>query len=306
MKSFAILVYIFSLFTTSTNCFAKQVTLPNTEMKYLTSKSGVDYKLYISLPEGYYDDKENFSYRKNYLVLYVLDGDIDFAMVKNITDTMVNFGTIEPIIVVGIGYKGQELSQYNSKIFWENYMLNRTRDYIPQKLTKDVDRFMKERVDGYQFVENHWQGEKFRYFIENELITNINKNYRTSGENALLGHSLGGLFASFVMLENSSAFNKYMILSPSAINEIGIIEEISKMKKNNVKAYFAVGSLEFYNKGSMVKDLESFYQKMPKEKLESKIEIIDNEDHISVFPIAFTKGIKYLLPTQNNKNNSKN
>ncbi len=298
-----IIIVTFALIINSLNCFAKQVTLPNTEMKYLTSKSGVDYKLYISLPEGYYD-KENYSYRKKYPVLYILDGDVEFAMVKNITDTMVNFGTIEPMIIVGIGYKGQELSQYNSKIFWENYTLNRTRDYIPQELTKDVDRFMKERVDdGYQFVENHWQGEKFKTFIENELIPNISKNYRTSGENALLGHSLGGLFASFIMLENSPAFNKYMILSPTAINEIGIIEKISKMKKNNVKAYFAVGSLEFFKKDSMVKDLESFYQKLPNKKFTSKIEIIKDEDHISIFPIAFTKGVKYLFPTQNNKNN---
>jgi len=283
------------------NCFAKQASLAGTEIKYLTSKNGVDYKLYIGLPEGYHD-KENYSYRKNYPVLYVLDSDVDFPMVKNIADTMVkNSGAIEPIIIAGIGYKGQELSTHNSRVFWKNYMLNRTRDYIPSNLTKDVDRFMNKRVDGYQFIKNHWNGEKFKVFIENELIPNINKNYRTSGENALLGHSLGGLFASFLMLENSQVFAKYMILSPAAINETGVIEKILKMKQDNIKAYFAVGTLENDDKGDMTEDLRQFYQKISKEKIESKLEIIENEDHISVFPVAFTKGVRYLFSTENKK-----
>ena len=234
-----------------------------------------------------------------------MDGDVEFAMVKNITDTMVNFDTIEPIIIVGIGYKGQELSTHNSKIFWENYMLNRTRDYIPFELTADVDGFMKKRVDGYKFVPNHWNGEKFKTFIENELIPNIGKNYRTSGENALLGHSLGGLFASYIMLKQSQHFEKYLILSPSSIAENNIINLIKNPKKlNNIKAYFSVGDLEFCETGSMIDDLKIFHSKLQDTGLNSKIEIMSNQDHISIFPIGLTNGIKYLFPTQNNKNNS--
>jgi predicted alpha/beta superfamily hydrolase len=137
MKKFVFTLFL-SLF--SNNCFAQKVLQVN---KYITSKeNGVDYKLYISLPEGYHD-KDNFSYRKTYPVLYALDGDTEFAVLKNIADTMVNFGTIEPMIIVGIGYKGQELSPNNSKTFWNNYMLYRTRDYIPSELTKDVDNYLQ-------------------------------------------------------------------------------------------------------------------------------------------------------------------
>lgn len=45
--------------------FEKSVQLQNTETKYITSRyNGVSYKLYISLPEGYFD-KNNFSYVSN-------------------------------------------------------------------------------------------------------------------------------------------------------------------------------------------------------------------------------------------------
>jgi predicted alpha/beta superfamily hydrolase len=288
--------FIFSLLVAliSANSFAKSVELLNTEIQHITSKeNSINYKLYIGLPEGYYD-KENYSYREKYPVLYVLDGDVDFPMVKNIADTMTNFGTTEPIIIVGIGYKGQELSSKNSKTFWKKYMFNRTRDYVPSELTKDIDLFMKERVDGYQFLPNHWQGEKFKSFIEKELIEFINKKYRTSNQNALLGHSLGGLFTTYMML-NSNNFDKYLILSP-VIKIDSVLKDLNKHKfKENTEAYFTVGSLEFDEKGSMVKDLQTFYSKLPKEKIKSKMKIIKNEDHISIVPIGVTKGLRFLF-----------
>lgn len=290
------LIYLLLIFA-STTIHAKPVQLPNTDIKYIRSKeNGVHYKIYISLPEGYYD-KENFSYRAEYSVLYVLDGDVDFAMIKNIADTMINFGTIEPVIIVGIGYKGQELNSINSKAFWEKYMFNRTRDYIPSELTKDIDKFMKERVDGYKFVPNHWNGEIFKNFIENQLINYINKNYRTSNHNSLLGHSLGGLFASYMMLNHSNTFNKYLILSP--VIKIDLITNLDKYKnEKEIKYYFAVGSLEEDEKGSMVKDLEKFYNILPKNNVTSKMEIIKDEDHISVVPIGVTKGLQFLFSSK--------
>ncbi len=297
MKKF---IFILFLIFNSANCSAKPVELRNTQVKYLTSKeNGIDYKLYISLPEGYYD-KENFSYRKNYPVLYVLDGDVEFAMIKNIADTMINFENIEPMIIVGIGYKGQELSKKNSKTFWKNYVHNRTRDYVAREFEIDIKKYWTN-LDPNNAEQNNYiralnfNGENFKNFIEKELISYINKNYRTQNNNALLGHSLGGLFGTFMMLNNSSTFDKYLILSP--VIKIGsIIENLDKYSaKEDIKTYFAVGSLEFYENGSMVRDLETFYEKLPKERIQSKMEIIKDEDHMTVLPIGVTKGLKFLF-----------
>lgn len=65
---------------------------------------------------------------------------------------------------------------------------------------------------------------------------------------------------------------------------------------NNITAYFAAGSMESDARGSMLNDLKTFYDSLPKDKgLKSKLEIIEDENHVSMVPIALTKGLKYLF-----------
>jgi hypothetical protein len=46
----------------------------------------------------------------------------------------------------------------------------------------------------------------------------------------------------------------------------------------------------------MVNDLKTFYDSLPKDKgFKSKLEIIEDENHVSMVPIALTKGLKYLF-----------
>jgi len=109
----------------------KQVVIPNTEIKLITSEaSNVKYKLFISLPEGY-NLKGHHSYRESYPVLYLLDPYVDFLLVENIARTMVNYNNIKPFIIASIGYQNQDLSTIDSKIFWDKWTENRARDYIP-------------------------------------------------------------------------------------------------------------------------------------------------------------------------------
>ena len=61
---------------------AKQITLPDIETKSITSKeNNVKYKLFISLPEGYYS-KDHYSYKESYPVLYLLDPDVEFLLAE--------------------------------------------------------------------------------------------------------------------------------------------------------------------------------------------------------------------------------
>lgn len=79
-------------------------TLPNTEVHYLTSETnGVEYKLYVSFPEGYHTDST-----QRYPVLYLLDADYSFAIAKNIIDHLAKRNHIREIIIVGIAYAGPD------------------------------------------------------------------------------------------------------------------------------------------------------------------------------------------------------
>ena len=54
--------------------------------------------------------------------------------------------------------------------------------------------------------------------------------------------------------------------------------------------------MEHDERGSMINDLKTFYELLPKHKdFKSKIEIIEDENHVSMIPIALTKGLKYLF-----------
>ncbi len=291
----------FTLLLILSACVCKhghQVTLPHTEMKLITSKeNNVDYKLFISLPEGY-SVKEHYSYRKSYPVLYLLDPDVEFALAENIARTMINYDTTKPFIIVGIGYRNQDLNVMDSKEFWDRWTKNRARDYIPIHVQKGKEDFEggDHEYKGLSFLTGG--SSKFKDFIEKELIPYINQTYRTTNERALVGQSQAGLFATWMMLEYPSIFEKYIILSPSLwVENHQILRQANKLQfSGKITAYFAVGSMEYDSRGSMINDLKEFYELLPKRKsFKSKLEIIENENHVSMVPAALTKGFKYLF-----------
>jgi uncharacterized protein len=272
--------------------------LPNTEIRFITSKeNNVAYKLFVSLPEGYHT-KGHHSYLENYSVLYLLDPDVEFGMAENIARSMVNYDTIRPFIIVGIGYQNQDLTTMNSKEFWEQWTKNRARDYIPIQVKQGKEEFEGGDHEYHGLSQLTGGSSKFKDFIEKELIPHINRTYRASNERALVGHSQAGLFTTWMMLEHPDIFEKYIILSPSLWVEKGkMLEQSSKLQhSNNITAYFAAGSMEHDARGSMVNDLKTFYDSLPKNKgFKSKLEIIEDENHVSMVPIALTKGLKYLF-----------
>ena len=140
MKKIICLIALLIL-SACTHQHESQVTTPNTEIKLITSKENhIAYKLFVSLPEGY-NSKGHHSYRENYTVLYLLDPDVEFAMAENIARTMVNYDTIEPFIIVGVGYQDQNLSKMDSKTFWDRWTQNRARDYIPIQVRQGKEDF---------------------------------------------------------------------------------------------------------------------------------------------------------------------
>jgi predicted alpha/beta superfamily hydrolase len=274
------------------------VTLPNTEMRFVTSKeNNVAYKLFVSLPEGYYT-KGHHSYLESYPVLYLLDPDVEFGMTENIARTMVNYDTIRPFIIVGIGYQNQDLTTMKSKEFWDQWTKNRARDYIPIKVDQSKENFESGDHEYPGLSQLTGGGSKFKDFIEKELIPYINQTYRASNERALVGHSQAGLFTTWMMLEHPDIFKKYIILSPSLwVEKRQILKQSRTLQHSDtITAYFAAGSMEHDAQGSMVNDLKTLYDSLPQGTgFKSKLEIIEDENHVSMVPIALTKGLKYLF-----------
>lgn len=134
-------------------------------------------ELLIYLPEGY-------STEKKYPVSYILDGELLFEDHKNIVQYLAKKRVIPHMIVVGI--------------------VNTTRSL---DLTHIADSTSNFKPNG--------EGNQFQAFITKELIPFIDSSYATAPYRILSGHSIGGLFATKLLLNAPKFFNAFMLIDPA-------------------------------------------------------------------------------------------
>lgn len=143
----------------------------------------------VQLPQNY--SNQDFAKGK-YPVVYVLDGDTNFSLVASLErfSTKFLFRSQPEMIVVGIRN------------------IDRTKDYTPTKsLSKNKDNKLQYETSG--------GAENFINFIDKELKPFVNKKFRTTGFDVLHGHSFGGLFAIYTLLNHTDSFNAYIAIDPS-------------------------------------------------------------------------------------------
>lgn len=172
-----------------------------------------EYKIYIYLPP-------NFDSSQIYDVIFQLDADYQFDGLAKTIETMVNENSINPKILIGIGYPNGDM---------------RDRDYTISE------------ISGNQAGSGG--AENFYKFLTTELMPYIKNRYPVNLNNCtLVGHSLGGLFVYYSLLNQTTQTNKfsnYIAQSPSLWWDGG---EIFNMEQNSQtlegKLYSNVGEFE--------------------------------------------------------------
>lgn len=122
-------------------------------------------------------------------VLYMPDGGIkeDFPHIANTLAELIKGKKIQPIMLIGI----------------EN--TQRRKDLTGQT-NVEKDKEIAPIVGG---------STQFRAFINDELIPEINKKYRTTSRKGIIGESLAGLFVTETFLLKPSMFDFYIAFDPS-------------------------------------------------------------------------------------------
>lgn len=161
---------------------------PPTEYLYSTAVQD-SFALYIQLPKGYRPTQS-----RTYPVVFLLDANVYFEAVRA---QLAKLAKTAPVILVGIGYRDVRLLDSL-----------RQRDYTYPRAAP-ADSFP---VSG--------GGNRFLAFLTQELIPYVGRQYKTDpGQRALLGHSLGGYFALYALVEGLKAgrpvFTQYVAASPS-------------------------------------------------------------------------------------------
>jgi predicted alpha/beta superfamily hydrolase len=141
-------------------------------------------RINVYMPPGYAESTD-----ARLPVLYMPDGGMaeDFLHVAGLVQVSVGNGTMRPHLLVGI----------------EN--TQRRRD-MTGPTENDEDKKIAPRVGG---------SEAFRRFIRDELMPQVRARYRTTGETAIVGESLAGLFVVETFLLEPEMFDTYIAFDPS-------------------------------------------------------------------------------------------
>lgn len=144
---------------------------------------GDDRQINVWLPPDYSRSETD------YPVLYLLDGalDQDFHHIAGLAQLGSLSWTYGPLIVVGVQTR------------------DRRAELTPQ--ASDARYLLAFPQSG--------GAERFRRFLETEVLPFVEGRFRTGPRRALMGESLGGLFVVDTLLDQPSMFHDYVAISPS-------------------------------------------------------------------------------------------
>ncbi len=259
-----ILAAIFSGLTTE--AFGQKVIKRTITSKIL----GQEREIGILLPSDYETNKE-----KKYPVIYMLDSTRTIS--TKLSDLIKN-GTLPQLIMVGIR---------------------------PDQKTRDID-LLPPYMHSDLTVEHsaYGNGDKFLEFFEKELIPEIKKTYRTSGVNALSGHSRGGVFVLYSLLAKPALFDARFAFSPAVWREDKlVVKKVAKFlrgKRNKSNSFFytSLGSSEVEKMRSGFDELTKTFSNNKNSGLIVVHEYTPNADHQTNVELsassAFTQWAEYL------------
>jgi len=259
----------------------KGMVLPDVECSAFHSRfTGHDYNVYVSLPASYRQGDQR------YPVLYVPDFDEAFLSLRGANWVMSLGKMLEEFILVGVPLQSEDVA---------DWMRKRTFDLTPTEV-EAWNAFESKRYGG----EFHSGGASlFLRTLKEELIPFIESKYRATSDRGLAGGSLGGLFATYVWLNDGNTFSRYLIGSPSLWwdKEMILKAEAAMAESGKTlhgRVFLSVGADEEEGMVGPLKKLTTALTShaYPNLRLESRI--FEGQDHLSGALGTLSRGLKFL------------
>jgi predicted alpha/beta superfamily hydrolase len=243
----------------------------------------------------------------NASVLYLVDANGMFGAVVDAIRLMQLSQFLPPMLVIGIGYRTGTLG---------DAAVRRTRDLTPTPWPGYVRFAPHDPPRG--------GAPQFLAFIRDELSPWVTDRFGTAVNGAtFFGHSLGGLFASYILLNATEAFANYIIGSPSLWWDERVLfdQEVAYAATHDdlrARVFFGIGSLET-NEGraleasrldeearrlasaaylDMVDDLQQFVDRLGSRaypSLRMHHEVYTDEFHVTVPFLILSRGLRRLF-----------
>jgi len=268
------------------------------------------HEIQIALPRSYHQTT------KAYPVLWVTDGQQRF-------DTAVRAVAlagkhIPEMIVVAIGAPPED---------WKESYQRRAYDFTPTQDWRQFDSYDKELVkkawqtidegirnSGYVVPTNYGGASVFLAFLVDTVRPALAKDYRMADSNTLVGHSAGGVFCTFALLQAPESFDKYLCLSPAVFGGNGFLLRkeveyarthadlkadvfvgVGEAEASQIEGMAAVGNVS--SAARMVEMLN--LRRYP--SLHLHFRVFQAEEHGTVPPVGMYWGLRALWQSQDDR-----
>jgi predicted alpha/beta superfamily hydrolase len=268
---------------------ANRVQLDDTEQFTLAaSATGRRYPIWVSFPDNYAQQSD-----RTYPLVLVTDARYSFPLVRSIRNRIGQDGVnLQDFILVGL-LPEEGISSAAS----------RARDFTPT-MPADApnDRYLQT---------TYGEAHLYRDFIETDVFPALAARYRIDmTQKTYIGHSYGGLFGAFVLLTRHELFDNYLLMSPSLWFDGHVIDRMETEYAGGradlkARVWLAIGAFETsgssprnFEETDMVGDNARFAATLRSRafpSLEVIDEVIADEDHLTVYPAAVTRGLLRML-----------
>lgn len=278
-------IYCFFLLILLSSCKPKISSAvknsPSQELFRLYAKQISDsFEISVQLPLEYEENSD-----KKYPVVLLTDANFFYPMLAPILHQYEKGGLLPPLILIGIGYRSFEAMDSL-----------RIRDYLyPEALVSDE----MEAMGG---------GKNFFHFITRELVPRVDSSYRTNGIRTLLGHSFGGYFSLYALLEQLNQqqhyFNSFIAASPTLwYHDHYLFQLPNKLSdtrlQDSLSLFLSVGGLEEPTWSIQpVKRFAKNFADHPIAHFKTKYLFYEPLDHMDVGLISFIQGLEMIYSKQ--------
>jgi predicted alpha/beta superfamily hydrolase len=211
-----------------------------------------DRPILIHLPQNY-QSSEN-----RYPVLLILDADQEchFQRSVELVESFADHKDLPRMIIVGIENTNR-LRDMNAPTF----------EYNGKSIVGGADKFLK--------------------FIEEEVVTSIDEDYRTSKLRILFGRSASATFSIFAMVSRPDVFNAYIASSPSFYvnNELIAMktQKFFEKKKSFDRIFFMnLGTEDSMNRVEQTRQYAALLREIAPSDFKWELRIMNGEGHVPV------------------------
>jgi predicted alpha/beta superfamily hydrolase len=258
------------------------------------------HEIQIALPPSYHQTT------KAYPVLWVTDGDEMFDTAVRAVALAGNY--IPEMIVVAVGPPPEA---------WREAKMRRSYDFSPTEDWPQFDSYdhdlikktIKSRDDGFRAAglvapDKYGGASLFLSFLVDTVRPALAKDYRMATSNTLFGHSAGGVFCAYALLERPKSFDNYICYSPVLFSGRGVLfrkEAEYARTHSDMKAdvFFAAGEAEAYQDVLATMGVVSSTARMVEmlhsreySSLKLHFRVFQGEEHFTVVPTNLHWGLR--------------